>query len=158
MEIAIIIVIFITAVSLLLTGVFLLGYLIKRRKARLKNAAISFATGALSLFLLIVAEEMFFSYNSKNKKEVLVASREAPIGGILLKLYEDNTYEIGVLREVKSAGTYVLKSDTLFIAATDNPKQNSYITQTAFLIKEGYLEQIGNTGIGFLEIHVNKLK
>ncbi|RDC61926.1 hypothetical protein AHMF7616_00515 [Adhaeribacter pallidiroseus] len=142
----------------MLTVVFLLGYLIKRRKARLKNAALSFSTGAFALFLLIVAEELFFSYNSKNKKEVLVASREAPIGGILLKLYEDSTYEIGVLREVRSAGTFVLKSDTLFITATDHPKQNNYITQISFIIKDGYLEQIENTGIGFLEIHVNKLK
>lgn len=146
------------AVSLILTVIYLLGYLIKRRKARLRNAAISFASAALSLSLLIVAEELIFSYNFKKKEEVLVASREAPIGGILLKLYEDSTFEIGVLREVKSAGTYVLKSDTLFIIGTDNPKQNGYTTQTSFIIKEGYLEEIEDTGIGFLEIHVNKLK
>ncbi|WP_347159361.1 hypothetical protein [Pontibacter chitinilyticus] len=158
MEIASIIVVLIMAVGLILTVIYLLGYLIKRRKARLRNAAISFATAALSLFLLIVAEELFFSYNFKNKEEVLVASREAPIGGILLKLYEDSTFEIGVLREVKSAGTYVLKSDTLFIIPTDNSKQNGYTTQTSFIIKEGYLEEIEDTGIGFLEIHENKLK
>jgi hypothetical protein len=158
MEIASIVVILIMAVGLILTVIFLIGYLIKKRKARLRNAAISFATVALSLLLLIVAEELFFSYNSENKEEVLVASREAPIGGILLKLYDDSTYEIGVLREVKSAGTYALKSDTLILTATDNPKQNGYSTQTSFIIKEGYLEEIEDTGIGFLEIHVNKLK
>ncbi|CAM3895046.1 hypothetical protein POKO110462_23050 [Pontibacter korlensis] len=146
------------AVGLILTLIFLLGFLIKRRKATLRNAAISFASAVLSLSLLIVAEELFFSYNSENKKEVLVASREASIGGIVLKLYEDKTFEIGGFREVKSAGTYYLKSDTLFITASDNPKQKEYFTQSCFIMKEGYLEEVEDTGIGFLEIHVNKLK
>ncbi|TPE42443.1 hypothetical protein [Pontibacter mangrovi] len=158
MEIASIIAVLIMAVCLLLTVVFLVGYLIKRRKARLRNAAISFATAVLSLGLLLVVEELFFSYNFRNKEEVLVASREAPIGGILLKLYEDNTFEIGGFREVKSSGTYELKSDTLFIIATDSPKQSGYITQTSFIIRKGYLEEVEDTGIGFLEVHVNKLK
>ena len=80
------------AVGLILTVIFLIGYLIRRRKERLKNAAISFATALLSLGLLRIAEELFFSYNFEDKKEVLVASREAQIDGILLKLYEDNTF------------------------------------------------------------------
>jgi hypothetical protein len=134
MEIASIIVILLMAVGLILTVIFLLGYLIKRRKARLRNAAISFASAALSLSLLIVAEELFFSYNSEDKKEVLVASREASIGGIVLKLYEDKTFEIGGFREVKSIGTYYLKSDTLFITASDNPKHKEYFTKSSFII------------------------
>jgi len=154
MEIASIIVILIMAVGLILTVIFLLSYLIKRRKARLRNAAISFASVLLSLSLLIVVEELFFSYNFEKKEEVLVASREAPIGGIVLKLYEDRTFEIGGFREVKSAGTYELKSDTLFITA----KQNGYFTHTSFIIKKGYLEEVESTGIGFLEIHENKLR
>jgi len=88
----------------------------------------------------------------------LVASREAQIGGILLKLYADSTFEIGGFREVKSSGTYELKSDTLLITATDSPKQNGYITQTSFIIRKGYLEEVEDSGIGFLEVHVNKLK
>lgn len=158
MEIASIIVIWTVAVCIILTFVFLLSYLIKRKKARLRNAAISFTTAVLSLGLLVIAEALFFSYNFENKKEVLVASREAPIGGILLKLYEDKTFEIGGFREVQSTGTYELKSDTLFITATDSPKQNGYITQISFIIKKGHLEEVGDTGIGFLKIHVNKLK
>jgi uncharacterized SAM-binding protein YcdF (DUF218 family) len=158
MEIASIIAVLIIAICLLLTVVFLVGYLIKRRKARLRNAAISFATAVLSFGLLLVVEELFFSYNFKNKEEVLVASREAPIGGILLKLYADNTFEIGGFREVKSSGTYELKADTIFINATDNSKQNGYVTQTTFIIRKGYLEEVEDTGIGFLEVHVNKLK
>ncbi|MBF9252619.1 hypothetical protein I2I11_04890 [Pontibacter sp. 172403-2] len=158
MEIASIIAVLIMAVCLLLTVVFLVGYLIKRRKARLRNAAISFATAVLSFGLLLVVEELFFSYNFKNKEEVLVASREAPIGGILLKLYKDNTFEIGGFREVKSSGTYELKADTIFLNATDNPKQNGYVTETSFIIRKGYLEEVEDTGIGFLEVHVNKLK
>ena len=87
-----------------------------------------------------------------------MASREAPIGGILLKLYEDNTFEIGGFREVKSSGTYELKSDTLLLTATNNPKQNGYITQTSFIIRKGYLEEVEDSGIGFLKVYVNKLK
>lgn len=158
MEIASIIAILIMAVGLILTVIFLLSYLIKRSKGKLKKAAISFASAALSLILLIVVEELFFSYNFKNKEEVLVASREAQIGGILLKLYADSTFEIGGFREVKSSGTYELKSDTLLITATDSPKQNGYITQTSFIIRKGYLEEVEDSGIGFLEVHVNKLK
>jgi hypothetical protein len=158
MEIASVIAVLVMAVCLIFTVVFLVGYLIKRRKARLKNVAISFATAVLSLGLLIVVEELFFSYNFKNKEEVLVASREAQIGGILLKLYADNTFEIGGFREVKSSGIYELKSDTLLLTATNSPKQNGYITQTSFIIRKGYLEEIEDNGIGFIDVHVNKLK
>jgi len=144
--------------GLILTVIFLLGYLIKRRKTRLRNAAISFATAALSFSLLITAEGLFFSYNSEDKKEVLVASREAPIGGILLKLYKDGTFEIGGFRKVQTTGRYEIKSDTLFITAAKSPNQTESFTQTTFIIKEAHLEEVENTGIGFLNIHVKKLK
>jgi len=117
MEIASIVVILIVLVCVILTVVFLLVYLIKRNKARLRNAAIFFTTAALAIFVLIGIEELFFSYNRAEKKEVLVASREAAIGGILLKLYADSTFEIGGFREVTSTGVYKLRADTIFISS-----------------------------------------
>lgn len=158
MEIASIIVILIIAFGLILTVIFLLSYLIKGKKLRLRKAALSFTTAVFSFLLLIGVEELFFSYNFEDKEEVLVASREAPIGGIVLKLYADKTFEIGGFREVKSIGTFELNSDTLLITSINKKKNNKYITQASFIIKEGYLEEIEASGIGFLEIHVNRLK
>ncbi|WP_162428825.1 solute carrier organic anion transporter [Pontibacter pudoricolor] len=156
MEIVSILAILIMAVGLTLTVIFLIGYLIRRRKVRLKNAAISFATVLLSLGLLIIEEELFFSYNFENKKEVLVASREAQIDGILLKLYEDSTFEIGGFREVQSAGNFELRSDTLYIIQSSG--QNKYMSKKSFIMEKGYLREIEDTGIGFLEVHMNRLK
>ncbi|KAA5548567.1 hypothetical protein [Adhaeribacter rhizoryzae] len=159
MEIASLVVILIVAVCIILTMFFLLGYLIKRNKAGLRNAAISFAIAALSIGILISVEEIFFSFNRANKEELLVASREAPIGGILLKLYTDSTFEIGGFREVTSTGVYKLKSDTLLsIIPNKEQKQVEGFTQTTFIIRGNYLEEVPNKGINFLEIHLNKLK
>jgi hypothetical protein len=158
MQIAFLVVILIMAVGLSFTVVSLIGYLFTKRKVRLRNAAISFASVALSFPVLIVVEELFFSYNSENKKEVMVASREAPLGGILLRLYEDSTFEIGGFRQVEVAGTFGLRSDTLFIIPTDNPKRDKYTTQLSFIIKEGHLEEVEDSGLGLLQTHMNKLK
>ncbi|MBC3540722.1 hypothetical protein ACFSC6_12600 [Rufibacter sediminis] len=158
MEIAFLLIALVVIVCCLLTITFLLGYLLKRVKSRARNAAVSFlvAVVALSSFLLI--EELFFSYNTEDKEEVLVAHREAPIGGILLKLYADRTFELGGFRKVETTGTFEVKQDTLFITSTNNPKVSNQFNSRSFLIKENHLEETTDTGIGILAIHKNSLK
>ncbi|ALI99119.1 hypothetical protein [Rufibacter tibetensis] len=158
MEIAILIMLLVVPVCFMLTIVFLLSYLVKRNKSRLKNAAISFAIGVVGPILLIVIEEVFFSYNISDKEEVLVASREASIGGILLKLYADSTFETGGFRQVTSAGKFSLSKDTLFIVSANKTEAGEEFTKRSFLIKDGHLEETTDTGVGYLEIHENTLK
>ncbi|GGK82966.1 hypothetical protein ACD591_14360 [Rufibacter glacialis] len=157
MEIATLIVICLVTVCFILTVVFLLSYLIRRNKSKLKNAGIAFSATVIGLSTLLVLEEQLFSYNTANKKEILVASRESSIGGVLLKLYADSTFEIGGLRQVTSAGMFSLKKDTLFMT-TIITEENEEFSMRSFLIKEDHLEETTDTGIEFLEIHENSLK
>ena len=80
-----------------------------------------------------------------NKKQLLVAKREASIGGIILTLYDDSTYELGSLRTIKWSGKYSRSSDTLLLTVADT-------VVTAFYIQPESLVEINNTGIGFLDI------
>ena len=80
-----------------------------------------------------------------NRHELLVAKREASLGGIILTLYDDSTYELGSLRAIKWTGKYRRRNDTLVLTAADT-------VVTSFHIQPERLEEINNTGIGFLDI------
>lgn len=93
------------------------------------------------------------SANSKEKREtVLIAVREASLGGIRLNLYSDKTFDLGTLRKIRWTGIYLVKNDTLCISAADS-------LVTSFVISDSTLLEIKNkwTKINFLEIQENKL-
>ena len=148
----------VAVVGVSLTVVYLFSYLRKKEKVKLRNAALTFiASVVLFLTLVTIAANQY--PNALPKKEVvLIAAREAPLGGILLRLYADSTFEIGNSRKVTSTGVYRLNADTLVITTTDNSKLLKDISQTSFIIEEEDLVEVNNTGITILEIHENRLK
>ncbi|WP_157963281.1 hypothetical protein [Algoriphagus litoralis] len=87
------------------------------------------------------------------------AYREAPIGGIWLAIYTDQTWEIGnSSREITANGTYEIKSDTLILTAAQGTSIIGEIDQTSFIIQSESLIEINNSGILSLEIILNNMK
>lgn len=79
----------------------------------------------LYLFLILVMISC-----KDDKKEVLLADREAPLGWIYLKMYDNKSFEFisqGMLRDKEVyQGNYELKSDTLYFTYQDSiPKVGS---------------------------------
>lgn len=107
----------------------------------------------LSVILTFVVVNMFtiieHRIHSKKPTLLLSASREAPIGGIWLKLYGDTSYTLTYdPRSEGIKGIYKIKEDTLTIFNADTIK-------ASFIIREKLLEELGTTGIGGLTILKN---
>ncbi|WP_162055528.1 copper resistance protein NlpE [Pontibacter pamirensis] len=141
-----------------LTVVYLFSYLRKKEKVKLRNAALTFIASVVLFFTLVTVAANQYPDALPKKEVVLIAAREASLGGILLRLYADSTFELGNNRRVTSTGVYNLNVDTLVITTTDNSKLLKDISQTSFIIEEENLVEVNNTGIKFLEIHENRLK
>lgn len=107
----------------------------------------------LYLFLLLII------ISCKNeRKEVLLADREAPLGWIYLKMYDDKSFEFisrGMMRdEDVYKGNYELKNDTVYFKYNDSiPKAGSKA-----IIHKGYVSYINGTYPESDQIKLNKLK
>ncbi|MFY7814055.1 MAG: hypothetical protein ACOVRK_02575 [Chryseobacterium taeanense] len=93
----------------------------------------------------------------KSKKEVLLADREAPLGWIYLKMYDDKSFEFisnGLVRgnDVYS-GKYKLENDTVYFNYDGLvPKAGSKA-----LIANGFVNYFGGKYPERIEIKFNKL-
>ncbi|MET3536176.1 hypothetical protein [Chryseobacterium limigenitum] len=102
------------------------------------------------IFLLLI--------NCKNeKKAVLLADREAPLGWIYLKMYDDKSFEFisqGMMRDKDIyKGIYELKNDTLYFKYNDSiPRAGSKA-----VIKKGFVDYINGNYPESIEIKLNKL-
>lgn len=102
------------------------------------------------IFLLISCKD--------NRKEVLLADREAPLGWIYLKIYDDKSFEFiskGIMRDNDIyKGNYELKNDTLYFKYNDSiPKAGSKA-----IIQNGYVSYINGTYPESVQIKLNKIK
>jgi hypothetical protein len=93
----------------------------------------------------------------EDKKEVLLADREAPLGWIYLKMYDDKTFEFisrGMMRDNDIyKGSYELKSDTLYFKYNDSiPKAGSKA-----VIDKGFVNYINGSYHESIQIKLNKL-
>jgi len=123
-----------------------------------RNLTPSSAFILFSFGLFLSCESKQINSENQEKEVILVASREASSGGIILRLFNDNTFELGTLRKAKTEGIYKLTGDTLFLSATDNSKLNKKFSPNVFIVKDNRLVEVNNTGISFLEIQVNKVQ
>lgn len=92
-----------------------------------------------------------------DKKEVLLADREAPLGRIYLKMYDDKSFEFisqGMMRDQDIySGRYELKSDTLYFKYNDSiPKAGSKA-----VIDQGFICYIDGSYPESVQIKLNKL-
>ncbi|MFL9833808.1 hypothetical protein [Chryseobacterium terrae] len=92
------------------------------------------------------------------RKEVLLADREAPLGWIYLKIYDDKSFEFiskGMMRDNDVyTGNYELKNDTLYFRYKDSiPKAGSKA-----IIQNGYVNYINGDYSESVQIKLNKLK
>ncbi len=108
------------------------------------------------LILLFLGIVLFGCGTSKKKHPVLLADREAPLGWVYLKMYDDNSFEFiltGLRDEDVYPGTYTLKRDTIFFQYRDSiPKAG----KTAILSK-GYVSYIEGTYHESVQIQFTQL-
>jgi len=101
---------------------------------------------------------LLLTLSCKNqKKEVLLADREAPLGWIYLKMYDDKSFEFissGLIRGGdKYPGTYELKNDTVYFNYEGlAPKAGSMA-----IIANGFVNYFGGKYPERIEIKLNKL-
>ncbi|MBB6331036.1 hypothetical protein HNP24_001986 [Chryseobacterium sediminis] len=104
------------------------------------------------LYLILI-----FTSCKEDKKEVLLADREAPLGWIYLKMYNDKTFEFiskGMMRDNDIyKGSYELKNDTLYFKYNDSiPKAGSKA-----VIDKGFVNYINGSYHESVQIKLNKL-
>ncbi|MFZ4929496.1 hypothetical protein [Chryseobacterium sp. Mn2064] len=104
------------------------------------------------LYLLLI-----ISCKTEDKKEVLLADREAPLGWMYLKMYDDKSFEFisqGMMRDKDVyTGSYGLKHDTLYFEYKDSiPKAGSKA-----VIKKGFVNYINGSYHESVQIKLNKL-
>ncbi|HCA07745.1 MAG TPA: hypothetical protein DEO71_11210 [Chryseobacterium sp.] len=96
--------------------------------------------------------------NCKNdKKEILSADREAPLGWIYLKMYDDESFEFisqGMMRDKDIyVGNYKLKHDTLYFKYKDSiPKAGSKA-----IIQKGFVNYLNGNYSESLQVKLNNL-
>ena len=103
------------------------------------------------IFLLIISCK-------EEKKAVLLADREAPLGWIYLKMYDDCTFDFisrGILRnEDIYSGNFNMKSDTINFKYKDSiPNAGSKA-----IIKNGFVTYLDGTYRESVEIKLNNIK
>lgn len=109
---------------------------------------------SIILFILIFSCKQ----NARFEKEpILLADREAPLGWIYLRIYEDSTFEFisaGLRSKTVYPGEVTIKNDTLFFHYIDSiPKAGSiavFKSNAVAYINGSYPERI--------EIKLNKIK
>lgn len=86
----------------------------------------------------------------KEKNPILLADREAPVGWVYLRIYEDSTFEFS---ETKYQGKVIIKNDTLRFQYKDSVpkvKMTAIIRNNEVIYTDGFRER--------LAITLNKLK
>jgi hypothetical protein len=106
-------------------------------------------------FLLLFTILIWFSHcnNSDSvpeKKPILLADREAPVGWTYLRIYEDSTFEFS---DTKYQGKVIINNDTLIFQYENSVPKVGKIA----IIKEDYIIYTGGLREE-LEIKLNKLK
>lgn len=132
----------------------------KRTKSgKLRLAGIVFFSTVGLILIITVIEFQVYPNNPKADQLIMSAYREAPIGGIWLAIYTDQTWEIGnSSREITANGTYEIKSDTLILTAAQGTSIIGETEKTSFIIESESLIEVNNSGIKSLKIMENKLK
>lgn len=129
----------------------------RHKKGKLKIATWTFSSTIGVILLIIIVDLFLFPINQKSDHLILSAYREAPLGGIWLALYDDQTWEIGYSsREITSSGNYLIRHDTLTLNAQSDKTILKDISKTSFIIDSKNLIEIENSGIRSLEIVYNK--
>lgn len=110
----------------------------------------------MKIRLLYLCLILFITACKDERKEVLLADREAPLGWIYLKMYDDKSFEFisqGMMRDKDIyTGNYELKNDTLYFKYNDSiPKAGSKA-----IIKDGYVSYINGTYPESVQIKLNK--
>ncbi len=147
-------------VGLITTLTFVVIAIFKKNSKNWKRSGISLATTTLAVIVLILVQEtILYPPNPKTEQLLLSAYREAPIGGIWLGVYNDQTWQLGYSSvEITSEGTYEVAGDTITLIAYDGTTVIGEAERTSFLIEPKYLVEVENSGIRSLEIQLNKLK
>lgn len=105
------------------------------------------------LYLILI----IISCKKEDKKEVLLADREAPLGWIYLRMYDDNSFEFisqGMVRDKDVySGSYELKNDTVYFKYGDSiPKAGSKA-----VIEKGWVNYVNGSYPESVQIKLNKL-
>ncbi|WP_205503080.1 hypothetical protein [Rufibacter psychrotolerans] len=112
----------------------------------------------LGFFTLAIALE-FALKQFRNRGLIMYAWREAPTGGIWLKLYDNQEFHLGYLPTDKEAeGRFKFHGDTLFL---EEYKPNGLLKggdRTSLIIMNGMLVEIDRKSLGTLEITMNQVK
>ncbi|MBP1168080.1 MULTISPECIES: hypothetical protein [unclassified Chryseobacterium] len=108
-------------------------------------------------FLYLILILIIIGCKKANKKEVLLADREAPLGWIYLKMYDDNSFEFishGMMRDNDVySGSYSLKNDTLYFKYKDSiPTAGSKA-----VIEKGFVYYLNGDYHESVQIKLNKL-
>lgn len=143
-----------------MTLTFAVAAIVKKNLKNWKRSGISFLATVASVFILIfIQETIIYPPNPKSDQLILSAYREAPLGGIWLGVYNDQTWQLGNSSvEITSEGTYQLTGDTLTLTANEGTTIMGEFQRTSFIIKPKHLIEIKNSGIWSLEIQLNTLE
>lgn len=146
--------------GIVVTLTFTLIAIFKRTPKNWRRSGISLlSSGIIVIILILIHEVILFPPNPKTEQLVLMAYREAPIGGIWLGVYNDQTWQLGYSSvEITSTGTYQIIGDTLTLIANKGTIIIGESERTSFVIEPKYLVEVKNSGIKSLEIQLNKLE
>ncbi|WP_394665902.1 hypothetical protein [uncultured Chryseobacterium sp.] len=93
-----------------------------------------------------------------DRKELLLADREAPLGWIYLKMYDDKSFEFissGLIRgDDKYPGTYELKNDTVYFTYDGSTPQAG----SKAVIDNDFVSYINGSYPESLKVKRNKFK
>lgn len=93
----------------------------------------------------------------EERKAVLLADREAPLGWIYLKMYDDYTFDFilrGFLRDEDIySGNYNIKSDTVYFKYKDSIPQAGSMA----VIKDGFVIYLNGKYHESVEIKLNNI-
>jgi hypothetical protein len=147
----------IATLGISLTIIILVIGLFGDKKRSIRRASFIFFPTIILVILLTVID--FNNINQEIDKEtLLVAYREAPLGGLALTLYADSTFHLINFDKYELEGVFRLKGDTIFISSNKKKKYLKNGNNTAFIIKKNMLIDVGNSGIVFLDLKEYKLK
>jgi hypothetical protein len=138
--------------GLVVTFIYLILALIRRKRSNFRMALAVFlsTTGIIIVFSVGVFLVRDRAKDYAEKETLLVAMREASLGGIHLRIYVDSTYDLGNESGVTLKGRVKIYSDTLLLLRHDSIVKS-------FVLEDKFLTEISNSGIRFLEIESNKL-
>jgi hypothetical protein len=92
-----------------------------------------------------------------NKKKILAADREAPIGWVILSIYEDSTFEYttsGARNLTEYSGYARIKNDTINF----HYKDSIPVVGNIAVIENNYVVYIAGAYCEHIEIKINELK